>query len=93
MAVTVRHGNRTRPGTKSTVIPEHEGATNARTNSPMDSTSREEAIKRQVKDNNRQIVPAPLIPIFSSERKPKCVPVAAGVYFHLTGSRMSADPE
>lgn len=92
MAVTVRHGSRTR-STNSTVIPEHEGATNA---THIDSASREEAIKRQVKDNNRQIIPAPLIQIFSSERKPKCVPVnctVARVYFHLTGSRMSADPE
>lgn len=96
MAVTVRHGSRTRSGTNSIVITEHEGATNAPTNSHIDSASGEEAIKRQVKDNNRQIIPAPLIQIFSTERKPKCVPVdctVARVYFHLTGSRMSADPE
>lgn len=96
MAVTVHHGSRTRSDTNSTVIPEHEAATNAQTNSHIDSASREEAIKRQVKDNNRQIIPAPLIQIFSSERKLKCVPVdstVARVYFRLTGSRMSADPE
>lgn len=47
----------------------------ARLNGQMDSAGGVDAIKSQVKDNNRRIIPAPLIQIFPSGRNLNCVPV------------------